>query len=392
MEEDFKSWLTDLRNDFHQYPELSLKEAKTTRKIGEVLQDLGIQVTTFHDLTGAVGLIRGSQKNRAKQKTIALRADIDALPIEETGTPPYKSKYKGVMHACGHDANTAIALGVARKIMESGLNTQINGNIKLIFQPAEEKLGGSLAMIDRGVLETPKVDRILAGHMDPNFPVGTVGVFHRTGHAAADFFELEITGKGCHGARPHMGINPITAGGMFTAGIDTIVQRYVSPAQTMVISIGSFHAGRAGNVIPEKAILQGTIRTHTEAVRERVHLALKDLAKGIASIYGATLDLKIKSGAPLGLNDETASDSLYTAACEVLDKGNVKRLPFIMGSDDFYYFTQNCPGAMIRFGCAAPGDPAPLPLHSPQFDIDPGVLEVGVDVLFKAVENFFKGS
>ncbi len=276
---ELKQWIVDLRNDFHKHPELSTLEKRTTRKICEKLKTLNAEIRTFDDLTGVVGLFRGEkqssqqnrnielqqnrnielqqnrnielqknrnidiQKNRniniqkggniesqknENNRTIALRADIDALPMQDSGNKIYKSINDGVMHSCGHDANTAIALGVAKKIRDSGLLNRIDGTIKFIFQPAEEKLGGARAMIERGVLENPGVDQIIAGHMDPNLPVGTAGVFSHIGHASSDTFELVIKGKGSHGAHPHKGISPITAGGLFVTSLESIIPRHIS--------------------------------------------------------------------------------------------------------------------------------------------------------------------
>lgn len=387
---EFKQWVINLRNDFHKHPELSGLEKRTTRRICEVLETLNVQFRTFDDLTGAVGLLHGEKTGTGKHKTIALRADIDALPVQEPGNKSYKSIYDGVMHACGHDANTAIVLGVAKKIQDSGLLKEIDGAVKLIFQPAEEKLDGARSMIEKGVLEDPAVDQIIAGHMDPNLSVGTVGLFAHIGHASSDPFELVITGKGTHGARPHLGINPITAGGCFVAGLDSIIQRYVNPARSAVVSVGTFHAGKAGNVIPEQAVLQGSVRTHDETVRKDILNAMENQVRGIDSMFGTRCELVFKSGAPVGINDRDVSRSLHRTSIEVVGEENVKNLPFIMGSEDFYYFTRQCPGAMLRFGCKSEEDGINHPLHSPAFEIHEDALEVGVDVLYKAVENFFK--
>ena len=387
---ELKQWVINLRNDFHKHPELSSVEKRTTRKICEVLKTLNVQFRTFDDLTGAIGLLHGEKTGTGKSKTIALRADIDALPVQESGNKSYKSIYDGVMHACGHDANTAIVLGVAKKIQASGLLKKIDGAIKFIFQPAEEKLDGAKSMIERGVLANPAVDQIIAGHMDPNLSVGTVGLFSHIGHASSDPFELMITGKGTHGARPHLGINPITAGGSFVTGLDSIIPRYINPARSAVVSVGTFHAGKAGNVIPEQAVIQGSVRTHDETVRKDILKAMKNLACGIDSMFGTRCELVFKSGAPVGINDRDVSRSLHQTSVEVVGEENVKNLPFIMGSEDFYYFTQQCPGAMLRFGCASEEDGINHPLHSPDFDIHEDVLEVGVDVLYGAVKNFFK--
>ncbi len=387
---ELKQWVINLRNDFHKHPELSSVEKRTTRKICEVLKTLNVQFRTFDDLTGAIGLLHGEKTGTGKSKTIALRADIDALPVQESGNKSYKSIYDGVMHACGHDANTAIVLGVAKKIQASGLLKKIDGAIKFIFQPAEEKLDGAKSMIERGVLANPAVDQIIAGHMDPNLSVGTVGLFSHIGHASSDPFELMITGKGTHGARPHLGINPITAGGSFVTGLDSIIPRYINPARSAVVSVGTFHAGKAGNVIPEQAVIQGSVRTHDETVRKDILKAMKNLACGIDSMFGTRCELVFKSGAPVGINDRDVSRSLHRTSVEVVGEENVKNLPFIMGSEDFYYFTQQCPGAMLRFGCASEEDGINHPLHSPDFDIHEDVLEIGVGVLYRAVENFFK--
>ncbi len=383
-------WLVGLRREFHRYPELSGQEIRTTKKICQVLESLKIAVQTFEDMTGAVGLLTGKHQDPETARTIALRADIDALPMTELCGHDYQSLHEGVMHACGHDANIAIVLGVAKKIVTSGLLQEINGSVKLVFQPAEERLGGAKAMIERGVLDNPPVHRIIAAHMDPNLSVGTVGVFKRVGHAASDPFELKILGKGAHGARPHKGINPITAGGMFVTGLESIVSRHVKPSESAVISVGTFHAGDAGNVIPDTAVLSGSMRSHDEDVRGRLFKEMKRLAQGIETMMGVQCELTFKPGAPLGRNDETVCNALRRVSVAVLGEEKVNILPFIMGSDDFYFFARQCPAAMMRLGCASSGAGDAAPLHSPYFDIHEDVLDIGVDILFGAVKDFFQ--
>ncbi|WP_022664053.1 M20 metallopeptidase family protein [Desulfospira joergensenii] len=385
----FKHWLTDLRRGFHRQPELSYQEEKTTQKVCQVLSELNIPVQTFGDMTGAVGLIQGKAVDAPYQGTIALRADMDALPLAEMTGLEFASEYPGQMHACGHDANTAIALGVARLVQESGLMDRINGAVKFIFQPSEEKLGGALAMMEKGVLENPRVDRLIAGHMDPNFPVGQAGVFHRTGHAASDPFELVIHGRGSHGARPHKGRSPITAGAQFVTSLDTLILRHVPPVHSAVISVGAFHGGDAGNVIPEQVVIRGSVRTHDPGIREMLFREMNRLAKGIETMFEVQCDLIFKSGAPMGLNDPDASASLFRASADVLGEDHVTVLPFIMGSDDFYFFGRECPVAMMRLGCADPDKKTAPPLHSPKFDIHEDVLETGAKVLFRAIALFF---
>ena len=277
----FRNWIIALRNDFHKHPELSTQEKRTTRQICKELKLLNILPRTFDDITGVTGLLRGGKQGPGEGRTIAVRAEIDALPIQELNHKENKSIHTGVMHACGHDANTAIVLGVAKKIRDSDILNRIHGAIKLIFQPAEEKLVGAKAMIERGVLKNPRVDQIIAGHMDPNLPVGTVGVFAHIGHAASDPFKLVIEGKGAHGARPHQGINPITAAGIFVTRLDSIIPGHIRPAQSAVISAGTCHSGDAGNVIPGRAVITGSIRTHDTEVRDRIFKALDNLVQGI---------------------------------------------------------------------------------------------------------------
>ena len=385
MEQNIINRIHELYENFHRRPELSGHGKQTTAAIVRELESLGAQVTTFEDFTGCTAYFAGREEGRV----LAFRADIDALPLEEFAPVEYRSLNSGVMHACGHDANTAIALGLARRVVESGLLDDMAGGIKFIFQPCEERLGGAKAMIERGVLENPRVDRLLAGHMDPNFEAGEVGVFTRVGHAASDPFELKITGKGSHGARPHMGINPITVGAAFVGQVDGIIPRHVPPVHSAVISVGRFHAGDAGNVIPETAVIQGSIRTHDEGVRETIFREMHRLAEGLGVQFDVKAELSIRSGAPMGINDEAACAGLKRSAEKVLGRDKVHVLPFIMGSDDFYFYAQKCPAAMMRMGCARASEGITHPLHSPYFAVHPQALETGVAVLFQAITDFY---
>ncbi len=379
------NWTQGIWNDLHCHPELSGEETRTTAKVVDILEELGAEVTTFDDMTGAVAWFKG----RARGPVLGFRADMDALPLEELADVKNRSRNPGVMHACGHDANTAIALGLARCLRDSGLLEQISGGVKFIFQPSEERLGGARAMIKHGALENPGVERLLAGHMDPNFPVGEVGVFSRIGHAASDPFELKIRGKGAHGARPHMGINPITAGAAFVNQVDTLIPRHVPPVHSAVISVGRFHAGDAGNVIPETAVIRGSIRSHNEEVRSILHREIQRLAEGIGVQFNLRAELSIRTGAPMGINDEDACAALRQASEAVLGPDKVHALPFIMGSDDFYFYARECPAAMMRIGCAFGEEGKTFPLHSPYFAIHPHALSVGIRILFQAVKTFF---
>jgi amidohydrolase len=314
-----------------------------------------------------------------------LRADIDALPVQELNDVDYRSKVPGVMHACGHDANTTIMLGVARKIMTSGMASSMKGNAKFFFQPAEERGAGAKAMIARNVLENPHVDRIFAGHMAPLLPVGKVGVFRGVGYASADRFVLTITGKGAHSAYPEEGCDPVVAGSHFVTGIQSIVSRNVKSTDAAVVTVGVFKAGDASNVIPETARLEGSIRTLDTGARNLVFQRLKSMAKALEPMFGVKCDFQLQEGVPVLTNDIDAADALYAASARVLGPDNVSYLSPIMASEDFSYFTQERSGAIMRLGCSNEARNLSSPLHSPYFDIDEKVLEIGAEIFFEAV-------
>ena len=387
MEKDysqFHQWLSETRRDFHVHPEISHQETRTTAKIVEVLNEFNCEVQLFDDMTGAVGIIRGAQDG----PTIGLRADIDALPIQELNDIPYKSQNPGAMHACGHDAHATIMLGVARNIMTSGLQSKLKGTVKIFFQPAEERIAGAKAMIERGVLENPRVDRVIAGHMAPDLPVGTVGVFRGLGYASADRFELNITGQGTHGARPEEGNDPIVAGAHFVTTIQSIVARNIKPTDAAVVTVGKFTSGDISNVIPETAQLEGSIRALSAGVRQKVIDRLHEIAAGLGQTFNVDSQLIIHEGVPPLENDIEVAEFLYQISQEVLGKENVSYMSPIMGSEDFSYFTLERPSAIMRLGCSNSEKGLARSLHSPYFDIDEQVLEVGVAIFTEAVARF----
>ncbi|MCB2190290.1 MAG: amidohydrolase, partial [Deltaproteobacteria bacterium] len=247
LNREFKDWLVSLRHDLHQHPEVALKEERTTRQILAHLKQMGVEAHGLSGMTGAVGLIKGSQGGQ----TLAIRADIDALPIQELNQVPYKSTHPGFMHACGHDVHTAVLLGTARLVMESGQAKQLQGSLKLIFQPAEETGVGARMMVERGVLENPAVDRIIAAHVAGDLPTGHMGINFGQSHASNDLFRLNIKGKGTHGARPHQGNDPVVAGAHLISALQSVVSRRIDPLDAAVISVCRFRAGSALNVIPE---------------------------------------------------------------------------------------------------------------------------------------------
>jgi len=381
---EFNQWLISVRQDLHRHPEIAFEESATCDRIASILQELGIEVQRFDDMTGIVGLLRGTTQG----PTMALRSDIDALPIQELNDVPYKSVHDGKMHACGHEATASILLGTARHLVHSGLAHKLKGNIKFIFQPAEERGAGAKAMIARGVLDNPHVDRIIAAHMDPNLKVGQAGHFHSLGYASADRFSIEIIGKGGHGARPEACIDPIVAGAHLVAQLQTIISRNLPPAQAGVVTVGKFTAGDVANVIPETAHLLGSIRALTEITRELIFQRIHELCNGIEQGFQVSCHLKISEGIPCLTNDTKVAAFLHDASADILGAENVRYLDPIMGSEDFSYFTEACPGAIMRLGCANAAKGLVYPLHSPHFDIDESVLLMGVKVFTHAIQQY----
>jgi amidohydrolase len=374
-------WLVDVRRDFHKHPEIAFEETRTSTKIADILQSLNIDTHRLNDMTGVIGLIRGNSDG----PTIALRSDIDALPIQELNNVPYKSLNDGKMHACGHEATATILLGTAKHLMDSGLVNTLKGNVKLLFQPAEERGAGAKAMIERGVLEHPKVDRIIAGHMDPGLPVGQIGHFRSLGYASADRFSLDITGRGGHGARPEHCVDPIVAGAHFITQVQSIVARNIRPTHAAAITIGKFTAGEVANVIPESAYMEGSIRALAADVREKIFLRLQEITAGLDKSLQVRCDLCIDEGIPSLTNNSDVAEFLYDTSGVVVGTENVHYIDPIMGSEDFTYFTKACPGAIMRFGCANKKKGLTYPLHSPYFDIDESVLDIGVKVFTEAI-------
>ena len=380
-------WLVETRRDFHRHPEVGHREFRTTAKIKEVLTGLGARLQELPGLaTGAVGILEGLPGD----KTLALRADIDALPMTELNDVPYKSAHEGVMHSCGHDCHATVMLGVAKHVVESGLLQTLRGRLKFIFQPAEETAGGAEGVIEAGALDNPRVDRILALHVNNDLSAGQVGLYRGVSHAHTDSFELVIQGKGVHGALPNEGIDPIVAGAHFVSALQSIVSRNVDPRDAAVISVGQFSAGTAPNIIPDQAVLTGTVRTFKADVREIIITRMREVAESLRASFGVGVDYRFIPGVASVLNDAWVAADLFQAAVTVLGAEHVAYLQPKMGGEDFGLFTQRVPGAFMRLGSADPARGLVHKGHSPHFDVDERALPIGVEIMTAAARAYLR--
>jgi len=356
--------LKNLRRDFHQYPELSFKEFETAKKIADYMRELGYEVKENVGKTGVVALLKCTSNG----PTVALRADMDALPVNEMTDLPYASKNDGVMHACGHDLHVTCALGAA-KILAS-FKDNLQGNIKILFQPAEEINMGAKAMIDDGALEDPKVSMIFGLHNNPEIPVGKVGIKEGPLMAAVDSTFLTVKGRGGHAAYPHRVIDPIVCASSIVMNLQTIVSRSVDPQKAAVISFGSINGGIANNVIPDEVKLAGTVRTFDEKLRNMIEGLMKRTVEHTASSLGCEVEFNYRRDLPPVINHPNATEIVTKAALEVFGKdGIVEPIPS-MGGEDFALYQKIVPGCYFWLGVGNPDIDAMHPWHSPHFKAD----------------------
>ncbi|NHJ86161.1 MAG: amidohydrolase [Asgard group archaeon] len=361
------------------HPELGFEEIETSKLVAKKLSELGIEIQTGVAKTGVIGIIRGSNKSG---KTIGIRADMDALALQEENDVPYKSKIDGKMHACGHDAHTAILIGVAKILVK--LKDKINGNIKLFFQPAEEGLGGAKPMVKENALENPTVSAAIALHVDDETNVGTIRIKDGNLTASCDEFWIDIEGKGGHAAYPHDTIDPIVIGSSIVTAFQTIVSRNISPLKSVVVSVCTFNSGTAFNIIPETARLTGTVRTLDEKIRDETHEHMKRIVKGIEQTFGAKINITIQKGYSSGFNDASLNALIKESTSELVgdDKVLVNE-EATMGAEDFFEFSDNyrLPVAMFWLGSRNEEKGITHPGHNPKFDIDEDALPLGSSIL-----------
>lgn len=373
----YKSQVIQNRRHLHAHPELSFKEYKTSQFVEEQLRSYGIEEIEKKADTGIVALIRG---NHPDKKTVALRGDMDALPIIEANDVPYKSKHQGIMHACGHDVHTSSLLGVAQILQD--IKGEFEGTIKLIFQPGEELVpGGASIMIKEGALQNPVPKSIIGQHVMPLIDVGKVGFRKGMYMASTDELYLTVKGKGGHGAMPENLIDPVLISAHIIVALQQIVSRKASPKTPSVLSFGRMEALGATNIIPNEVKIEGTFRTLDENWRKEAHKAMVKIAEGIAEGMGGSVDFEVRNGYPYLINEPELTQRAQNAAVEYLGAENVQDLDIWMAAEDFSYYTQEMPGCFYRLGIRNESKGITAGVHTPNFDIDEDALEVGAGLM-----------
>ena len=382
---DFHEDMTAWRRDLHAHPELGFDLPRTSAVVAERLREFGVdEVITGMAKTGVIGVIRG--RNAENGRAIGLRADMDALPIpEETGVP-YASLNPGVMHACGHDGHTTMLLGAARYLAET---RNFDGTVYLIFQPAEEGGGGARVMVEEGLFEQFPMQQVYGMHNWPTLPAGTFVWGNGPVMAATGEFTITVTGRGAHGAKPNEGVDPILVAAHIVTGLQSIIARRMEPTEAGVVTVGSITAGRASNVIPERAVMTGTSRWFAPEVGDVIETGMKQIATGVAAAFGATAEVDFRRNYPATVNDVDATKLAAKAAATVAGGARVSEMEHpTMGAEDFSYMLNEKPGSYIMLGTArGPNDAG---LHHPLFDFNDEVLPVGASYWATLTEQLLK--
>jgi len=362
--------IVEWRRDFHQHPEVALKEFNTAKKVEKILRGFGIETKMMVNGTAVRGFLKGSKPG----KTFALRADIDALPLQEETDVPYKSQNPGVMHACGHDAHTAMLLAAAMILTE--WKNKLTGNVVFLFQPAEETGDGARPMVEEGALEG--VNSVFAIHVYSSLAGGTLAYKPGPILAAGDFFDVKIMGKGGHGGLPHMAIDPIVIAANAITTLQTIVSREVDPLESAVVSICKMEAGKgAYNVIPDSATFGGTIRSHSPELREYLPKRIKEILNGAIPAMRGTYEFNLMSKFPATINNEEMTAFVAGIAQDLLGKDKVVQMKPMMGSEDFSYYLQKVPGTFVFLGVENKEKGIIYPQHHPKYELDEDILPLG---------------
>jgi amidohydrolase len=387
--------ITGIRHQIHQHPELSNREEKTAALVADYLRTLGLEVKTGVAKTGVVALLEGGRPGRV----VAVRADMDALPVTEQTNLPFASKVRstylgqdvGVMHACGHDVHTAVQLGVASVL--TAMKAELPGTVKFIFQPAEEgpppgEPGGASLMVKEGVLQNPKPDAIFGLHAFSEMAVGEIGYSEGPALSAADTWEVKIVGRQAHGARPELGIDPVVTAAQFIEALQTIRSRTFSGSEPGVVTVGTIHAGQRHNIIPGEVTLSGTIRTFRPEMSALAEARLRAILNGVTEAAGATGEVtRYERGAPATINDTALTRESVLALERVVGKDHVTRIPPAMSSEDFSFFANEVPGFFYRLGQVKPGTTSG-DHHTATFLADDGSIPVGIEVMSYVVLDY----
>ena len=383
----FIAELIALRRDIHAHPELAFKEARTADIVARELAAYGLEVHRGLARTGVVGVLRKGGSQRA----IGLRADMDALPLSEKNDFPHRSRHDGLMHACGHDGHTALLLGAARYLAENKDAIDFDGTVYFIFQPAEESEGGAAVMIEDGLFRQFPLDAVFGLHNWPGIPVGEMTVMPGPVMAGTCAFEISVSGHGCHAAMPNQGIDTLVVASQLVLALQTVVARNVHPCESAVVSVTQIHGGEALNVIPDDAVLRGTIRSFKPEIQELVERSIERLCAGVASAFGAQIKVEYDLRYPPTVNSSNEADLCRQAAAAVLGDSRVRRndLPS-MGAEDFAYMLQEKPGCYVWLG-NGPGTGG-CSLHNPHYDFNDEILPLGISYWVKLVETALPGT
>ena len=390
--------IIDLRHQIHQYPELGNREYKTAKLVAEHLRSLGIEVETDIAYTGVVGVLKGNKPG----PVVAVRADMDALPVTEETDLSFKSTVKttyldkevGVMHACGHDIHTSVQLGVASVL--ASMKRSLPGTVKFIFQPAEEgpppgEEGGADLMLKEGVFDNPKPSAIFGLHTHAALAVGELGLTIGPAMAAVDQFIITIKGKQSHGAYPHKSVDPIIMATEVVTAFQTIRSRSLSPLEPSVVTVGIIRGGERFNIIPEEVHLEGTVRTYNKDVQDMVEKRMNEILEGITLAYGGSFELNYDRGTPATINDPELCKQMIPTLERVVGKDNLKMMDPVMGGEDFALFANEVPGIYYRLGVVKPGTTSGW-IHTPTFRADDSCLEVGIRAMSNMVVDYLKSS
>jgi len=367
---ELKDRVINIRRDLHRIPETAYTEKKTSAYVADYLNNLGLEVQTGIAQYGVVGLMKTDRPG----PTLMIRADMDALPLKEDTGLPFASEHEGVMHACGHDAHMAMVLGAATVLNK--IKNELKGNIKFLFQPAEEGPGGAEPMIEAGVMENPKVDYSIGCHVWPDIPEGTIGVRPGPFMAAMDRFDIKIKGRGGHGAMPHVCVDALEVGTQVVSAFQRIVSRHMDPLEPTVVTVGTFHAGTAFNIIPAEAELSGTTRTFNQDTWNTWESRVEKVVRGVCESMGVDFELKYSQGYPVTINDESAAEVVRRCAEKVVGEDRVVMPQKTMGGEDFAFYLQKSKGCFFALGVGREGA---VPVHNSKFDFNEDVLLLGIE-------------